>query len=493
MITIIIPVFNKLELTQECIDSIYKHTEYNSFKILIVDNASSDGTHEYLKAKKKEYSNFNFIRNEENVGFGRANNQAVKEADTEKVLLLNNDMYVTENWLVNLNSELETNQDIKVVGCKLLYPEGDIQQVFTAFSKENTNLGQNISYNIYRNFPSEHPAINKNRFVQALAGACMLTYKDFFLEMGSFDEEYINGFEDTDFCLRVIEKGSKILYSPKTTIYHYESRTAGRFDNALKNIEIFNRKWKNKIKPDDYIFYKEDGFNLNHTIYKWETFKTIQIDNGNNIELKKEIIEIIIEKKFENPELLIFFKSESEEKNKAFLKKIQITTSKEFELIIANSDNYKIYENYHNLSLLKLTSIEELKNILLETKLENIIFLQEEKEISNYDWNSSINNYKTKEIIQKIDYLLLNNNINEKDIELFELLVLFTKDTKTILALAKILEKNNLDRKVVELLNKYITLFKDKKLVFELLLISLKKLGDNDTYNKLNDFYKKLT
>lgn len=493
MITIIIPVFNKLELTQECIDSIYKHTEYNSFKILIVDNASSDGTHEYLKAKKKEYSNFNFIRNEENVGFGRANNQAVKEADTEKVLLLNNDMYVTENWLVNLNSELETNKELKVVGAKLLFPEEDIQNTFTVFSKAKTDLGQNINYSIYRNFPSEHPVVNKSRLVQALPGACMLTYKEFFLTMGAFDEAYINGFEDTDFCLRVIEKGAKILYCHKATIYHYESRTEGRFNHSTKNIEIFNNTWKGKIKTDDEKFYKEDGFILNTIDYKWETFKKIQIDSENNLELRNEVIEIIIEKKFDAPKLLIIFKSDIEEKNKAVLKKLQMTISKEFELIITNSEPYKIYENYHNLSLIKLTSIEELKNILLETKLENTIFLQEEKEISKYDWNSTINNYKTKEIIQKIDNLLLNNGIDKKDIELFELLVLFTKDTKTILALAKILEKNNLDRKVVELLNKYITLFKDKKLVFELLLISLKKLGDNDTYNKLNDFYKKLT
>ena len=88
LITIIIPVFNNHQYTKACIDSIYNNTDISSFKIIVVDNASSDKTPEYLREEASKYNNFKFIINSQNLGFAKANNQAVKLSDTKKILFL---------------------------------------------------------------------------------------------------------------------------------------------------------------------------------------------------------------------------------------------------------------------------------------------------------------------------------------------------------------------------------------------------------------------
>ena len=127
IVTIIIPVFNNFAYTKGCIESIYKNTEIDNFKLIIIDNASVDETPAFLENLKSRYKNFQYIRNEINLGFAKANNLAAKIADTDKVLFLNNDTVVTPNWLTILTGELDADENVKIAGSKLLYEDSSIK------------------------------------------------------------------------------------------------------------------------------------------------------------------------------------------------------------------------------------------------------------------------------------------------------------------------------------------------------------------------------
>ena len=90
---------------------------------------------------------------------------------------------------------------------------------------------------------ADYPPANERKTVWGVTGAAMLIPKTLFDELGGFDEQYINGFEDVDLCLRVREKGLNIYYEPKAVIYHYESRTQGRYDFDSRNFSLFASKW----------------------------------------------------------------------------------------------------------------------------------------------------------------------------------------------------------------------------------------------------------
>ena len=249
-VSIIIPVFNQVEYTRQCLDALIRNTSDELYEVIIVDNASTDETEGYLveaQRSKLKAERLKIIRNEENLGFAKACNQGAEQANGEYVVFLNNDTKVHPQWLYEMIKCAKVSPNIGVVGAKLLYPDDTIQHAGIAIADSPHPI---FPYHIHHKKPSDTPEVNLVNEYQAVTGACMLVRQDLFRKLGGFDEKYINGYEDVDLCFRVREHGYKILYCPKSVVYHYESTTEGRFNSVDQNIKRLHQKWLGKIHPD---------------------------------------------------------------------------------------------------------------------------------------------------------------------------------------------------------------------------------------------------
>jgi GT2 family glycosyltransferase/radical SAM superfamily enzyme YgiQ (UPF0313 family)/tetratricopeptide (TPR) repeat protein len=251
-VSIVIPVFNKAELTKQCLTKLAEVTTGSEYEVIVVDNHSTDDTPDFLRGLTGDIQ---VIRNEENLGFAKACNQGARAARGKYLLFLNNDTIPLENWLAPLMEELQRNSRAAVVGSKLLYENGTIQHAGVAFSRVWFT-----PYHLYSGFPADAPCVNSRREFQSITAACMLVRREVFEAVGGFDEGYRNGFEDVDLCLKIREQGWQLIYRPDSVLHHLESQTPGRKahdrDNAKRLIERWAHKWN--LTDEDTIHF-EDG------------------------------------------------------------------------------------------------------------------------------------------------------------------------------------------------------------------------------------------
>jgi GT2 family glycosyltransferase/radical SAM superfamily enzyme YgiQ (UPF0313 family)/thioredoxin-like negative regulator of GroEL len=251
--SIIVPVFNKVELTQQCLVKLAEVTQDLDYEVIVVDNHSTDGTAEFLSRLGGDVQ---VIRNQENLGFAKACNQGARAARGRSLVFLNNDTIPLKGWLTALVQEVERHPDVAVVGSKLLYEDGTIQHAGVAFSRTTFS-----PYHIYRGLPADSPAVSRRRELQCVTAACMLVRRDVFASVGGFDEGYRNGFEDVDLCLQIHERGWRIVYQPESVLYHLESRTPGRKDHEGDNARRLLERWRHKWwLPDEDTIYVTDGY-----------------------------------------------------------------------------------------------------------------------------------------------------------------------------------------------------------------------------------------
>lgn len=250
-VSIIIPLFNKVDYTRHCLEALTLNTDESlNYEVILVDNASTDGTADYLRTLSGDIT---IITNKKNLGFAKAINQASKLATGRYLVLLNNDTIPHPEWLAALIRGVERD-NADIVGAKLVYPNGRIQHAGVAFDEGN------IGYHIYRKLPADLPAANKKRFMQCVTAACMLVKREVFSELKGFNEAYMNGFEDVDFCLRAGERGRKILYTPESVLIHFEETSEGRKHHEDQNMQRYLARWEGKVRCDDNDFYRIDGY-----------------------------------------------------------------------------------------------------------------------------------------------------------------------------------------------------------------------------------------
>jgi GT2 family glycosyltransferase/glycosyltransferase involved in cell wall biosynthesis len=250
--SIIIPVFNRLELTRQCLDELFRTTPLNGVDVIVIDNGSSDGSSEYLRSLGNR---IRLIQNETNLGFASACNQGARATDADVLVFLNNDTIPQPGWLDPLLEEAEQHADVGVVGSKLLYPHGAIQHAGVAFARPD-----GVPYHIYQGGPSDHPGAGHRRELRAVTGACMLVRRALFESLGGFDEGFRNGFEDIDLCLKVRRAGAKVIYQPSSVVVHLEEQTPGRKDFDSENLKRFLEMWPRESVPDETGVLLEDGF-----------------------------------------------------------------------------------------------------------------------------------------------------------------------------------------------------------------------------------------
>ncbi|WP_459939534.1 glycosyltransferase [Desulfonatronum parangueonense] len=251
-VSIIVPVCNNKKLTWECVHSIQDNTPNIPFEIIAVDNGSTDGTRDMLIGLEQEGA-LRCIGNHENQGFAKACNQGAKAARGRSLVFLNNDTRVWPRWLDALHSCEARVDRIGAVGAKLLFEDGLVQHAGVVFDHKLKPV------HIYKFFHPNHPAVQKQREFQAVSAACMLVSKAIFDQLGGFDEQYVNGYEDVDFCLRLRGTGYKVVYCPKSVVTHLESRTPGRFDAMDRNKELLLSRWGDILVADELDTYRQDG------------------------------------------------------------------------------------------------------------------------------------------------------------------------------------------------------------------------------------------
>ncbi len=269
--SIIIPVWNNLALTQQCVSKLAEVTDGATYEVILVDNGSTDGVQDFLRTLGGDVT---VIRNEENLGFAKACNQGAQAARGEYLVFLNNDTVPVKGWLSALVEEARAHADVAVVGSKLLFEDGTIQHAGVVFPR---NWG--TPYHVYRKSPGDASYASNRRELQAVTAACMLVRRSVFQQVDGFDEGYQNGFEDVDLCLKIRECGMKVVYQPKSTVYHLESKTPGRKEKEIANARYYQSRWGERWwLPDEDVVHHEDGFRIEmgeDTQHPGHTFKRI--------------------------------------------------------------------------------------------------------------------------------------------------------------------------------------------------------------------------
>lgn len=242
-ISVIIVNYKVKEYVANLLNSIKKAQHDFDLEIFVVDNASGDDSVTFLK---KRYPEVNYIANEENLGFGRANNQAIKRAKGEYILIINPDTLVSEDTFDVLISHMNQNPECGAAGCKILNPDGSfapeskrsIPTIWSAFCKA---LGLNTLFSKSKLFGEYYLSwLDENELaeVPVLSGSFMFWRADLLKELDGFDERFFMYGEDIDLCYRAQETGYHISYVPHTSIVHYKGESTKKGD--LKYIRIFN-------------------------------------------------------------------------------------------------------------------------------------------------------------------------------------------------------------------------------------------------------------
>jgi GT2 family glycosyltransferase len=245
--SIIIPTYKNLGLTKKCLDAVKKNTQ-GDYEVIVVDDNSSDGTAKYLQTQ----DSVKVIINTKNLGFAKNCNSGARESVGDILVFLNNDTEVHAGWLEAIERAFEKDDRVGAVGVKLLFPDGTIQHAGVVISPDKTPR------HIYYKAAEGIGAVNKAREFQAVTAACIAIRRDVFTEVGGFDEEYRNGLEDVDLCLKIGKLGYKIIYTPEAVVTHHESIAPGRFKHNQHNADLYMSRWSDAVS-DEHKYYKEDG------------------------------------------------------------------------------------------------------------------------------------------------------------------------------------------------------------------------------------------
>jgi GT2 family glycosyltransferase/glycosyltransferase involved in cell wall biosynthesis len=244
--SIIIPVFNQVALTTQCLQAIVGREDC---EIIVVDDGSTDLTPQTLM----DFGEcLKVVEHAANTGFAQSCNDGAAQAHGQYLVFLNNDTIPQPGWLEALIGYADSHPEAAVVGAKLLYPNNTIQHAGVVICQDK------YPRHVYTGFPADHPAVTKSRRFQIVTAACMLVRRRAFDELGGFNTEFRNGFEDVDLCLRAQAAGHEIHYCAESVLVHLESATSGRRKNEGDNYRLYNELWKDRVRPDDFSYYLED-------------------------------------------------------------------------------------------------------------------------------------------------------------------------------------------------------------------------------------------
>lgn len=224
-VSIVIVNWNVKELLRRCLKSIYEHTHLVRFEVFVVDNASSDGSADMVQ---KEFPNVHLIENDENLGYARANNQAIVKTKSEYVLLLNPDTELINDGIANLVAVAREHSTAGVIGGTLLNPDMTLQASVRRFPTLSSQALIMLKlHNFFPGLPTFRKYFardinpNQEQEVDQVMGAFFLISRRALEIVGTLDERFFIWFEEVDYCKRVKSAGLAVLYTPRARIIHH--------------------------------------------------------------------------------------------------------------------------------------------------------------------------------------------------------------------------------------------------------------------------------
>ncbi|MFC2085251.1 glycosyltransferase family 2 protein [Bacteroidota bacterium] len=231
-VSVIIVNYNALKLLRNCLKSIYTHTKGLKFEVIVIDNNSTDGD---VGDLKEEFNELIIIKNDNNVGFGPANNQGIQIAKGKYILFLNNDTYFIENTLYKVFKFSEEKNEKLFLGCKLLNEDLTLQYSVYNFPTVWGIFTSNFF--LYAIFPKSkifnkfHLMNRKIDYVceaEVIIGAFLFCSAAAVRDLEGFDNKFYFYSEETDLCYRFKKNGGRLFYYPKTSIVHLKGATADK-------------------------------------------------------------------------------------------------------------------------------------------------------------------------------------------------------------------------------------------------------------------------
>jgi GT2 family glycosyltransferase len=282
LVSIIIPFKDKIVLLRKCVESILEKTTYEDYEIILVSNASSEAeTFEYLDALGRN-PRIRVLTFDEEFNYSRINNFGVRYARGSFLLFLNNDTEVIEpEWLTFLLEHAQ-RKEIGAVGCKLLFPDGTIQHagVIVGITGFAGHVFAGLPEHAYTAFGSADFLRN----CLAVTGACLMTRKEVFDEVGGFDESFIVCGSDVDICLRIHQKGYRNIYVPYAVLYHHEAASRGSCIPSV-DFEFSLRSYR------EFLPLRDPYYNPNLTLLKTDCSLKMQDEKDTVRKIREEAVQ----------------------------------------------------------------------------------------------------------------------------------------------------------------------------------------------------------
>ena len=264
-VSIIIVNWNAGKYLQETIESLQEKTKDISYEVILVDNKSNkdDESFKYIENILEKKENFKIVKSEENLGFAKANNMAMKIAKGRNFLILNPDVIFHNNVIKILSDYLDENIEVGMAGPKVLNTDGSFQQpCLRGKPYPKDTLFHLIG--VAKAFPKcefvngyalWHLDRDKINTCWALSGCCMMVKKELFDQIGGMDEQFFMYQEETDWGIRTKDIGKEIVYNPNAIVTHYQGVTTKKI--KIKSIFIFTQSMEKFFKKH---FWKRYNF-----------------------------------------------------------------------------------------------------------------------------------------------------------------------------------------------------------------------------------------
>jgi GT2 family glycosyltransferase len=255
---VVVVSWNTRALLRRCLNSVGRFLSHLRHEVLVVDNASRDGSADMVA---EEFPQVRLFRNSENLGFGRANNQAMAGAKGEFFLLLNSDAELLDDGMGRLLERVRARPEVGVAGLRILYPDGRVQasarrfptlrRICVAGFWMNRVLPRTVTENLLLGHYWDHCA---EREADWVIGACMLVRREVFHDTGGFDPSIFLYGEEVEWCHRIRERGWKVLFSPLGSILHLDHQSTnqllgddGRRERCLIAEDALIARWQGPL------------------------------------------------------------------------------------------------------------------------------------------------------------------------------------------------------------------------------------------------------
>jgi GT2 family glycosyltransferase len=268
-VSIIVVNYNTKDLLGNCVKSIYKFTHNLEFEIIVVDNASVDGSQEFLKSN---FPNVVLIESKTNLGFGKANNLGAEYAKGEFLFLLNSDTILLNNAMFELLDFFRSNKNLNIgcLGGVLLDKEGKNNHSSESFPSKTRILFEYINNYLGSTFKSPYKRekrefTNDNYFeVDYITGADLFLLKDLFLKIGGFDPVFFMYYEESDLQKQISKLGLKQFLIKEPKIIHLEGASVSE--------AVFSAKKRIMIHDGMFKYFKKNSFIVNYYIFRFVLF-----------------------------------------------------------------------------------------------------------------------------------------------------------------------------------------------------------------------------